>query len=424
MAPLSLTLYRGVMSALSPLARPLLRRRALRGKEDGARLEERLGHASIARPDGGLVWIHSISVGESQSVLPLIHRLAAARPDLTLLSTSGTVTSAELLARRLPAGAIHQYAPLDTPAAARAFLDHWKPDLALFVESEIWPNLILGARDRSARLALISARITEKTAAGWAMAEAGVREVLSAFDLVLPQDEASAERLGRFGASVRGRLNLKLAGEALPCDEDERRRLAAAIGERPVVLAASTHPGEESIIATAAEAAIREATPGALLIIAPRHPERGEAVVRAIGDGYGPVALRSRGDLVTPQTAIYVADTLGELGLFFRLADVAVMGGSFVPDIGGHNPMEPARLGCPVISGPSVFNAEELYAAMTEQGRGAVVVEGPGGLTMTLHGLLSDPDSARALGLAGLAFAEAQSAALEAAWLQLKGLLP
>jgi 3-deoxy-D-manno-octulosonic-acid transferase len=424
LAPLSLTLYRGVMSALSPLARPLLRRRALRGKEDGARLEERLGHASLARPDGGLVWIHSISVGESQSVLPLIHRLAAARPDLTLLSTSGTVTSAELLARRLPDGAIHQYAPLDTPAAARAFLDHWKPDLALFVESEIWPNLILGARDRGARLALISARITEKTAAGWAMAEAGVREVLSAFDLVLPQDEASAERLGRFGASVRGRLNLKLAGEALPCDEDERRRLTAAIGERPVVLAASTHPGEESIIATAAEAAIREATPGALLIIAPRHPERGEAVVRAIGDGYGPVALRSRGDLVTPQTAIYVADTLGELGLFFRLADVAVMGGSFVPDIGGHNPMEPARLGCPVISGPSVFNAEELYAAMTEQGRGAVVVEGPGGLTMALHGLLSDPDSARALGLAGQAFAEAQSAALEAAWLQVKGLLP
>lgn len=424
MAPLSLTLYRGAMSALSPLARPLLRRRALRGKEDGARLEERLGQASIDRPPGGLVWIHSVSVGESQSVLPLIHRLAASRPDLTLLSTTGTVTAAALMASRLPPGALHQYAPLDTPAAARAFLGHWRPDLVLFVESEIWPNLILGARALGARLALLSARITEKTAGGWAMAPAGVRQVLGAFDLILPQDEASADRLARFGARSDGRLNLKLAGEPLPCDEDELARMRGQIGRRPVVLAASTHPGEESIIALAAETAIRDAAPDTLLIIAPRHPERGESAAQAVGGGYGALARRSREEPITPQTAVYVADTLGELGLFFRLADMAVMGGSFVPDIGGHNPMEPARLGCPAISGPSVFNAAELYAAMTAEGRGALLVDGPGELTMTLHRLLANPEEARALGERGRVFAETQSAALEQAWTRLEALLP
>ncbi len=421
---LSLSLYRAAMAVLQPFAPGLLRSRAAKGKEDAGRLQERLGHASTARPDGGLVWIHAISVGESQAVLPLIERLSLVRPDLTLLVTCGTLTAAALLARRLPPGAIHQYAPLDTPASARRFLDHWRPDLVILVESEIWPNLILGAKQRGAKLALISARITHKTARGWARMAAGIRQVLAAFDLVLPQDELSAERLRFFGIETDGRLNLKLAGEPLPVDADDLATLTKAIGKRPVVLAASTHAGEEAIIVTPMLTAIRNEAPDALLVIAPRHPDRAAEVLAALGTGHGPVAVRSRGDRITRQTALYVADTLGEMGLFFRLADVVVMGGSFVPGVGGHNPMEPARLGAPVISGPQVFNSQEVYDAMTLGERGAMIVETPGDLSMALAGLLAGPDAAKALGASGKAFAEAQAAQLGAAWLRLEALLP
>lgn len=421
---LGLTLYRLAMTALQPFAPGLLRSRAAKGKEDAGRLQERLGYASVARPEGGLVWIHAVSVGESQAVLPLIERLSQARPDLTLLVTCGTVTAAALLARRLPAGAIHQYAPLDTPASARRFLDHWRPDVMVLVESEIWPNLILGARDRGAKLALISARITRKTAQGWARMATSIRQLLTNFDLVLPQDELSAERLRYFGVETDGRLNLKLAGEPLPADADELAALKKAVGARPVVLAASTHAGEEAIIVTPMLTAIRNEAPGALLIIAPRHPDRMAEVLTDLGAGHGAVAVRSRGDKVTRQTQIYVADTLGEMGLFFRIADVVVMGGSFVPGVGGHNPMEPARLGAPVISGPQVFNSAEVYEAMTLGERGAMIVETPGDLSMALAGLLAGPAAAKALGARGQAFAEAQSAQLDTAWTRLEALLP
>ena len=421
---LSLRLYRAAMAVLQPFAPGLLSSRAAKGKEDAARLQERLGYASMARPEGGLVWIHAVSVGESQAVLPLIERLAKARPELTLLVTCGTVTAAALLARRLPAGAIHQYAPLDTPASARRFLDHWRPDLVILVESEIWPNLILGAKQRGAKLALISARITHKTAKGWARMSKGIRQVLAAFDLVLPQDELSAERLRFFGVETDGRLNLKLAGQPLPADEAELAALRKAIGKRPVVLAASTHAGEEATIVTPMLTAIRNEAPDTLMIIAPRHPERLAEVLTDVGTGHGPVAVRSRGDTLTRQTRIYVADTLGEMGLFFRLADVVVMGGSFVPGVGGHNPMEPARLGAPVISGPQVFNSQEVYDAMTLGERGAMIVENERDLSMALAGLLAAPDAAKALGVRGKAFAESQSAQLDTAWARLEALLP
>jgi 3-deoxy-D-manno-octulosonic-acid transferase len=420
--PLSLILYRAGVALLEPFTPGLLARRAEKGKEDAARLGERLGRASAPRPEGPLVWIHSVSVGESQSVLPLIARLRAERPDVAILSTSGTVTSAALLARRLPPGAIHQYAPLDTPGAARRFLDHWRPDLAIFVESELWPNLILGAKARGARLALLSARITMKTARGWARVGAAARRLVGAYDLVMPQDEASAERLAYFGAEIAGRLNLKLVGDPLPCEADDLAAMRAAIGDRPVILAASTHEGEEALIAGAARDAMARAAPEALLIIAPRHPERTPAVLAALGADWGPIAVRSRGEAPDSASRLYLADTLGEMGLFFRLADVVVMGGGFVPGVGGHNPMEPARLGAPVISGPEVFNAAELYQAMA--GRGARIVPDAAALAETLAQWLSDPAAARAAGEAGRAFAEAQTASLDAAWRELEGLLP
>lgn len=419
--PLSLTLYRLGVALLEPFTPAILRGRARRGKEDAARLRERLGHASVARPAGPLVWIHAVSVGESLSVLPLVERLRERRPDIAVLVTSGTVTSASLLAKRLPAGAVHQYAPLDTPGASRRFLDHWRPDLAIFVESEFWPNLILGADQRGARLVLMSARVTEKTAKGWARARGMVAAVLKAFDLILPQDRATQERLAPYG--VGGPLvNLKYVGEPLACDEGELARLKAWIGARAVVLAASTHPGEEALIASAF-AAMTVLTPAPLLLIAPRHPERGGEVASLLRGRGGVVAQRSAGEPITPATTAYVADTLGEMGLWFRLADVAVMGGSFVDGVGGHNPLEPARLGAPPVTGPFAFNFTDVYGEMLSE-QAALLADGPEDLTRLVHGLLSDPARARRTGATARAFARARSDALDRAWAELEPLLP
>lgn len=419
--PLSLTLYRLGVALLEPFTPAILTARARRGKEDAVRLRERLGHASVARPAGPLIWIHAVSVGESLSVLPLVERLRERRPGATVLVTSGTVTSASLLARRLPAGAIHQYAPLDTPGASRRFLDYWRPDMAIFVESEFWPNLILGAEQRGARLVLMSARVTEKTAKGWRRARGMAAAVLKAFDLILPQDRATQQRLAPWG--VGGPLvNLKYVGEPLACDEAELARLKTAIGARPVVLAASSHPGEEALIAASLEA-MPPLTPAPLLILAPRHPERGNEVA-ALLRGHGRiVAQRAAAEPITADADAYVADTLGEMGLWFRLADVAVMGGSFVDGIGGHNPLEPARLGAPPLTGPFAFNFTDVYGEMLAE-QAALLADRPEDLTRLVHGLLSDPARAKRTGATARAFARSRSAALDEAWAALEPLLP
>lgn len=412
MRPTPLAFYAALTGLLEPLAHTVLRRRAAQGKEDPARLGERLGHASQARPAGEVVWLHGVSVGEATSLLPLVSALRARRPDLTLLVTSGTITAAEMLARRLPAGVIHQYAPLDTPRAARRFLDHWRPALAIFVESELWPNLLQDAYARGVKLALVSARITEDSARGWGRFPVAAHAIFSAFDLVLPQDDFTAERVGRLGGSVGPKVNLKLAGDVLPADEAELGRLRAAVGGRRVVLAASTHPGEEPIVAEAFRAADR----GGLLIVAPRHPERGPEIARALG-----ATRRGAGEPM--DRPIHVADTLGELGLFFRLADVVVMGGSFLPGIGGHNPLEPARIGRPIVTGPHAFNAADVYAAMFADAAAIEAADAPA-LARHIRGLLDNPAIARRMGEAALAFADRQGAALNEALLRLAPLLP
>jgi 3-deoxy-D-manno-octulosonic-acid transferase len=283
------------------------------------------------------------------SLLPVVERIRRQRPDLTILVTSGTLTSAQLLAQRLPAGVIHQFAPVDGPGAVAAFLDHWQPSLAVFVESELWPNLLTAAQARGVKLALVSARITEKTATGWGRAPGMARRILSAFDRVMPQDEASASRLEALGARSDGLVNLKLSGGPLPHDTAAFSHLSAAIGDRPVVVAASTHTGEELAIVHALD----DLADRICLILVPRHPERGVEVATALTrEGYR-FMLRSRGGTLGGDTDLYIADTLGELGLFLRLADVVIMGGSFgsslgLAPVGGHNPLEPARLGKPL----------------------------------------------------------------------------
>ncbi|HEY1751962.1 MAG TPA: glycosyltransferase N-terminal domain-containing protein [Caulobacteraceae bacterium] len=415
--PLSLKAYGAAAGLIAPLARPLLEARARRGKEDPERLEERLGHASAARPAGPLAWIHAVSVGESVSALPLIARLAAERPDLALLVTSGTRASAEIMARRLPPGATHQYAPVDTPGAVARFLAHWRPDVGLFVESELWPNLILAARAAGARLALISARMTEKSARAWRARPSAVGSMLKSFDLILAQDGGTAARIAGFGGEVDGRLNLKRVGEPLGADAAEVARLKGMIGERRVVVAVSTHSPEEALVVRAVAAADAEA----LTIVVPRHPQLGDQVAHNLA-GWR-IARRSAGEPIGADTDVYLADTLNELGLSLRLADVAVVGKSFGPEVGGHNPLEPARLGVGSISGPAVENFAEVYDEMAAAGA-ALIAEGEGELAAMLAALIDEPDRLAALGDAARAYAAAQGDQLAAALDRIRPLLP
>jgi 3-deoxy-D-manno-octulosonic-acid transferase len=420
----ALAVYRLLLRLLEPLAPRLLDARAKQGKEDPVRVDERLGLASLARPDGELVWLHGVSVGETLSLLPVVERLRRGRPDLAVLVTSGTLTSAQLLAQRLPPGVIHQFAPVDAPGAVAAFLDHWRPSLAVFVESELWPNLILEARQRGVKLVLASARITEKTADGWRRFPGAAREILSAFDRVLPQDETSASRLHSLGARIDGHVNLKLSGEAPPHDAAAFTRLSAAIGDRPVVVAASTHDGEEIALVRALD----KLADRLCLILVPRHPDRSAGIAAALErDGYR-FALRSQGREPDRETDLYLADTLGEMGLFLRLADVVVMGGSFSaalgkPPVGGHNPLEPARLGKPAVTGPDMTNWAAVTEALVEAG-GLAVVDAPWDLPAVIAPLLADDAAAKAMGERGRRAAAEAGSGLDRLWETLVTLLP
>lgn len=416
--PLSLKLYASALRLAEPLVRPLLARRVAAGKEDATRLEERLGRSPVRRPEGPLVWLHGVSVGESMSLLPLVSAIKDKRPDLTLLVTSGTRTSAELLAQRLPGGVIHQYAPVDAPGAVTRFLDQWEPDLGVLVESELWPNLILGAHERGVKLALVSARMTASSAQGWGRVPSAAKVVLDAFDLILPQEPETQARLKALGARTGPLLNLKTVGDPLHVDAAELARLKTAVGDRRVVLAANTHPGEDEIVIEAFQMAALADT---LLVIAPRHPVRGEAIA-ALLTGFH-VTRRAENQLLTHQTTAYVADTLGEMGLFYSLADVVVMGGAFLPGIGGHNPLEPARLERPILTGPHSFNAAALYADLFAE---AAAIEAADSTVLARHlkGLDDYPHIGRRMGEAALAYAKRQGGALDQALALLEPLLP
>ena len=417
--PLSLRLYAAGTALAEPLAPGLLARRARRGKEDPARIGERLGRASAPRPEGPLAWIHAVSVGESLSHLPLVERLRRERPELNLLVTSATRTSAALLARRLPAGVIHQYAPVDAPGPVRRFLDHWRPDLGVLVESELWPNLLHEARVRGCRLALLGARVSARSAAGWRRAPNAARALLGLFEVIYAQDLETRVWIEAQGAQVDGCLDLKRLAEPLPVDAAALAALKAQIGGRRVLLAASTHPGEELLIAQAAAGL----EPEPLLILVPRHPERGGEVAAALQARGLRVASRSQGEPPGPEIQAYVADTLGELGLFYRASDVVVLGGAFVPGLMGHNPLEPARLAMAVISGPHHESFAEIYGELLQR-QAVLIANDPAELGEGLGALFGDPRLAQTLGRRAEAVAAEGRGAFEPAWARLQRLLP
>jgi len=392
--PLSLALYGLATRLAEPIAPTLLRRRLARGKEDPARLGERLGHAGRPRPEGVLVWLHGASVGEALSLTSLVEALAAARPDVTLLVTSGTRTSAALMAERLPPGAIHQYLPVDGPAAVARFLDHWRPSLGVFVESELWPNLLLAARARGVRLALLSAKLSQASFRGWRRAPAAARRLFEGFDLILAQDDRADERITALGGEVTGIADLKFGAAPLPADGAVLAARKAELAARPMILAASTHPSEEALIWTRWRSVVTGRADQPLLVIVPRHPERGPAIAAAARlEGFTTGLQSVNADL---SVAVFVADALGELGLWFRLARLAVMGGGFVDGVGGHNPLEPARLGVPVVSGRKVENWATAYRDL-EATQAVLLVEDAADLDPPMRQALDDPAALTAM---------------------------
>lgn len=384
----SLRTYRAATRFLRPVANYALERRLAAGKEDPSRLSERRGIASLARPEGKLLWMHGASVGESLSILPLVEALRARSPAVKFLVTTGTVTSAELMSRRLPPEAVHQYVPIDQPHFVRSFLDHWKPDAAFFVESELWPVMLGEAAKRKLPMALINGRMSPRSFESWQGRRRAAAELLSVFDIIIAQNRENAERFEALSGRDVGTLgNLKLASDPLPAPDEMVGDLDAALGGRPRWLAASTHETEEIQVLSAHRQILAE-LPNAVLLLAPRHPARGQDIVELCHDHGFSCARRSTGDRISEDTQVYIADTLGELGVFYSLSEIAFVGGSFV-SVGGHNPLEPARLGCAILHGPEVFNFADTYDAMRQDGS-AGLVRNERDLAAALTRLLTD----------------------------------
>lgn len=407
--PLALRLYQLASAAGSPVAPRVLARRLQRGKEHPERLSERRGETNLQRPSGPVVWVHGASVGEMLAAVPLIERLRA--QDFAVLVTSGTVTSAALAEQRLPEGAIHQFIPLDAPRFVQRFLDHWRPGLALFVESDLWPNLILASAERRIPMIVINGRLSERSFTRWRRVPGVIGALLSRFDLCLTQSAGDAERYAQLGAArVASTGNLKLDVPAPPVDDATLRRLQEIIGNRPVIAAASTHPGEEMAIISA-HRRLCARFPNLLTVIAPRHPARGESIAEIAKTAGLATALRSRRAQPMPDIGVYIADTLGELGLIYRLAPIVFMGGSLVTH-GGQNPIEPIRLGAAVLHGPHVWNFAELYAALDEA-RGAESVADEEMLMIRLGDWLASSAARQSIADAGVKTVEGLGGALK-----------
>jgi 3-deoxy-D-manno-octulosonic-acid transferase len=420
MTPVTLNAYRAATALASPFAGMWLRARLARGKEDPDRLDERFGVASRPRPQGPLIWVHGASVGEAFSLDPILQRIAAAGH--ACLVTTGTVTSARMIASRLPPRAMHQFAPLDAPAPMRRFFAHWRPDLGLIAESEIWPNMIMAAANAHTPLGLINARMSQRSFSRWRRAPKFMRALLQHFEFCLAQTSDDAERWRAFGAAdVEVSGNLKYDAPPPPYDREEFAVVSGALAGRKIWIAASTHAGEE-IVAAEAHRAIAREWPEALTIIAPRHASRGAAIQEELAAQGFKVGLRSRGDKLGASSSIYVADTMGELGLFYRLAGVVFLGKSLV-GAGGQNPIEPAKLGCALLHGPNVANFRDVYDLLDAAGGALRVIDGAE-LAERLAALFRDTAQQRQIARKGQHCVDAQGGAAERVMRRIQPWLP
>jgi len=417
----ALILYRLLGLILAPIIPFYLSKRVAKGKEDPARRQERYGYASLERPKGPLIWLHGASVGEAVSVLPIIESLCT--QGFEVLMTTGTVTSASIMAKRLPAKARHQYLPLDRSPFVKRFLEHWKPDLALLIESEVWPELITQTYRRNIPMALLNGRMSAKSFRRWKQMGVITQPLLQSFSLCLAQSPQDAEHFKQLGlANVAETGNLKFAAPPLPVDAQDLAHMQAIVKERPLWLAASTHPGEEDLIAQAhlrtkqilAEDSIggeqNTSSIAVLTIIVPRHPERGPDIQALLQSHGHQVALRSQQETPGEECDFYIADTIGEMGLWYRLARIVYMGGSLVPH-GGQNPLEPARLKAALLSGPHMFNFAAIEALMQTR-QACHIVETPERLGEEVAELLLDPAKQQQAAQAAFDIAQSQQESL------------
>ncbi len=419
---LMLKAYRALTRLAAPFTPMILAWRTRRGKEERDRRPERYGVATAPRPQGFLAWFHAASVGEANAALPVIEAITAERPEIRLLLTTATVTSARLARTRMPKGVLHQYVPFDIQVFMQRFLRHWRPDLAVLVESEIWPNLVLETKAQGIPLLLINGRMSASSFKRWRRRPGLSRPLFSAFDLVLAQNDRLAERFAQLGAPRALDIgNLKADAPPPPADLPGRRKLDAALSGRTVWLAASTHQGEDEIV-RAAHSMMRTARPDLLTIIVPRHPERGPLIAELVRAAGHKVALRSEGKLPDADTDIYVADTIGELGLFYALVPVAFVGGS-LGDRGGQNPVEPIKLGAAVLTGPNWQNFRDSYSALIRAGGCKQVTDAASLAEAVLH-LLEDGDARETMTKRALGTIAAMGGALPRTLAELENYLP
>ena len=387
-----LYVYLLLSDTLSGVANQKLKARLKAGKEDLSRINERRGQSPNIRPEGEVIWFHAASVGESIALLGLIENIVEERPLTNILITTGTTASANLINTRLPKKTIHQYVPLDIGEFVRNFLDHWRPNLAVFTESELWPCLITTTHAREIPLILINARISKKSFSKWKWLKGLVSSILSKFDIILCQDENTAKFIRKLSKSkidpkVVG--SLKESAPPLPFSEEDRSVISNQIGSRPIWLAASTHEREELMMAEAHEYA-RRFSRRLLLIIVPRHPNRGKKICSDLRNLGWQVSLRSGGEKINNYTEIYIADTFGEMGLWYRISSISFLGGSMT-EVGGHNPFEPATLGSAILHGPHVWSAAEAYEELGKV-KASLQVKNPEELSQAIVDLLN-PDT-------------------------------
>lgn len=351
-----INIYNTLIAILYPLViKGYIKKRLHRGKEDKERFNERTGRPKQKRPEGKLVWLHGASVGESISMLPLIQKILDTYPDAHVMVTTGTVTSADVMSKRLPERAFHQYIPIDNPFFTTRFIKHWQPNVALWFESELWPAMLSSIKRKNIPLILINGRISNKSFKRWQQFDFICKELLSCFSLCLGQSEEDAYRLQVLGAQNTLCLgNLKYAGLPLPIDENKKNEIIQQIGNRTFWLASSTHNDEEIRIAKVHKR-LKVKFPDLLTIIAPRHPQRGEEIKTEIEKIELKTSLRSQNEPIHSDTDIYIANTIGEMGLWYDLAKLVFIGGSLVPH-GGQNFMEPSRVRDAVIVGPHMHN--------------------------------------------------------------------
>lgn len=374
--PLLLRLYLGFAAVSAPFWRTVLWLRQRKGREDAERVSEKRGYFTLPRPTGRLLWFHAVSVGEAQSLVTLLDRLTKAHPELHILLTTHTVASAQALAQRgLPERVMHQYAPADYPGAVRRFMAHWQPDALIVAEADMWPVMLMQAKRAGLPMVLLNTHVTERRYNRRRKAAATNGYLMNMFDQILVQDAVSLERFKDLGAPAE-KMHLmgvlKAASDPLPDKPEERAAMQAAIGTRPVWLAASTKSAEEPLLMQAQALAVAQVA-DLLMLIAPRQKaeaDKTEAAARALFPATA-IARRSRGEQITPETVVYIADTIGEMGLWYRLTPVAYTGSSMPVEgmvLTGHNPFEAIALGVMVLHGPQIGDFAHVYGRLHAEG--------------------------------------------------------